>query len=66
MHWILGVRFREDQCRVRRDHDPPKLATLHRISTNLLKKGSSLKTGIQGKPLNPGWRDEYLLKVLLG
>ena len=66
LHWSLDVTFGEDQCRVRKDHGPQNLATLRQISHNLLKKEASLKTGIQGKRLNAGWRQDYLLKVLLG
>ena len=66
LHWSLDVTFGEDQCRVRKDHAPQNLATLRQISHNLLKKETSLKTGIQGKRLNAGWRQDYLLKVLLG
>ena len=66
LHWTLDMTFREDQCRVRKDHAPQNLATLRQISHNLLKKETSLKTGVQGKRLNAGWREDYLLKVLLG
>ena len=66
LHWTLDVTFREDQCRVRKDHGPQNLATLRQISHNLLKNEHTLKVGIQGKRLNAGWREDYLLKVLLG
>ena len=66
LHWTLDVTFREDQCRVRKDHGPQNLATLRQISHNLLKNENTLKVGIQGKRLNAGWREDYLLKVLLG
>ena len=65
-HWRLDVTFREDQCRVLADPAPQNLATLRQISHNPLKNETSLKTGIQGKRLNAGWRQDYLLKVLLG
>ena len=60
------MTYREDQCRVRKDHAPQNLATLRQIPHNLLKNETSLKVGIQGKRLNAGWRQDYLLKVLLG
>ena len=65
LHWSLDVTFREDQSRVREDHSPQNMATLRQISHNLLKRETSLKVGIQGKRLQAGWREDYLLKVLL-
>ena len=66
LHWTLDVAFREDQCRVRKDHAPQNMALLRQISHNLLRNETSLKVGIQGKRLQAGWREDYLLKVLLG
>ena len=60
------MTFREDQCRVRKYHAPQNLATMRQISHNLLKNETSLKVGIQGKRLQAGWREDYLLKVLFG
>ena len=65
LHWSLDVTFREDQSRVRKDHSSQNMATLRQISHNLLKRETSLKVGIQGKRLQAGWREDYLLKVLL-
>ena len=56
----LDVTFREDQCRVRKDHGPQNLATL-RQSHNLLKNENTLKVG--RKRLNAGWREDYLLEA---
>ncbi len=66
LHWTRDVTFGEDQCRVRKDHAPQNMALLRQISHNLLKNETSLKVGIQGKRLQAGWREDYLLKVLLG
>ena len=66
LHWTLDVTFREDQCRVRKDHGPQNVNILRQIGHNLLKNERTLKVGIQGKRLNAGWDEDYLLKVLLG
>ena len=66
LHWSLDVTFREDYCRVRKDHGPQNLATLRQVTHNLLKRETSLKVGIQGKRLQAGWREDYLMKVLRG
>ena len=65
LHWSLDVTFHEDQSRVRKDHGAQNMATLRQIAHNLLKRESTLKVGIQGKRLQAGWREDYLLKVLL-
>ena len=64
LHWSLDVTFGEDQCRIRQECAPQNMATLRHISHNLLKRETSLKVGIQGKRLQAGWREDYLLKVL--
>ena len=66
LHWTLDVTFREDQCRVRKDNGPQNINTLRQIGHNLLKNEKTLKVGIQGKRLNAGWDEHYLLKILLG
>ena len=65
LQWSMDVTFREDQSRVHEDHGPQNMATLRQISHNLLKREPSPKVAIQGKRLQAGWREDYLLKVLL-
>ena len=56
LHWSLDVTFREDHCRVRKDHGPLNFATLGNICHKMPKRETSLKVGIQGKFLQAGWR----------
>jgi predicted transposase YbfD/YdcC len=64
LHWCLDVRFREDDCRVRKDHAPENFAVIRHIALNLLKKEKSYKGGIKAKRLKSAWDRDYLLKVL--
>ena len=64
LHWCLDVTFREDHCRVRKDHAPENFGTLRHMATNLLKQEKSLKTGLQTKRLKAAWDHDYLIKVL--
>mgnify|MGYP000697259062 CR=1 FL=1 len=38
LHWILDVAFREDDCRVRKDHGDENLAILRHIALNILQQ----------------------------
>lgn len=64
LHWCLDIAFREDHCRVRKDHGPENLAILRHLATNMLKREHSLKGGLQTKRLKAAWDRGYLLKVL--
>ena len=37
LHWVLDVVFREDDCRIRKDHAPANFASLRRIAYNFVK-----------------------------
>lgn len=64
LHWCLDITFREDHCRVRKDHAPENFGILRHMATNLLKREKSLKGGLQTKRLKAAWDRDYLLKVL--
>jgi predicted transposase YbfD/YdcC len=64
LHWCLDISFREDDCRVRKDHAPENFGILRHMAMNLLKREKSLKGGIQTKRLKAGWDQNYLLKIL--
>lgn len=66
LHWHLDVSFREDACRVRKDHAPENFSRLRRIALNLLQNEKSNKRGIKIKRRRAGWDADYLLKVLTG
>lgn len=66
LHWVLDVAFREDACRIRKDHGDQNFAILRHIALNLLKQEKTVKVGVRGRRLKAGWDQDYLLKVLSG
>jgi hypothetical protein len=66
LHWVLDITFREDGCRVRKDHGPQNLAVLRHIAVNLLKQEKTATMGINNMRLRAGWQEGYLRKVPAG
>jgi predicted transposase YbfD/YdcC len=66
LHWVLDIAFREDECRIRKDHAPENFATLRHISLNLLRQEDSKKRSIRAKRLKAGWDTAYLGLILQG
>jgi predicted transposase YbfD/YdcC len=64
LHWQLDVSFREDQCRVCRDHAPANLSVIRRFALGLLKRETSCRKGIEIKRMKCAGNDEYREKVL--
>jgi predicted transposase YbfD/YdcC len=64
LHWCLDISFREDHCRVRKDHAPENFGILRHMAINMLKREKSLKGGLQTKRLKAAWDHKYLLKIL--
>jgi predicted transposase YbfD/YdcC len=64
LHWVLDLAFREDECRLRKDHGAHNFAIIRHIALNLLKQDERLKVGIKNKRLKAGWDQDYLLSVL--
>jgi predicted transposase YbfD/YdcC len=64
LHWVLDIAFREDECRIRKDHGPENFAVLRHIALNLVKQEKTQKASV--KRLKAGWDEDYLLKILSG
>src|SRR4051794_8442254 len=64
LHWQLDVSFREDECRVHRDHAPANLSVIRRFALGLLKRETGCKRGIETKRLKCAASDEYREKAL--
>jgi len=66
LHWVLDVAFGEDECRVRKDHAAQNLATLRKLTLNLLRQDTQAKCGVKARRKMAGWDDDYLLHILAG
>ena len=64
LHWQLDVSFREDECRVCRDHAPANLSVIRRFALGLLKRETSCKKGIEIKRMKCAGNNEYRENVL--
>jgi predicted transposase YbfD/YdcC len=64
LHWQLDVSFREDGCRVCRDHAPANLSVIRRFALGLLKRETSCRKGIEIKRMKCAGNDAYREKVL--
>jgi predicted transposase YbfD/YdcC len=64
LHWQLDVSFREDECRVCRDHAPANLSVIRRFALGLLKRETGCRKGIAIKRIKCASNDEYREKVL--
>jgi predicted transposase YbfD/YdcC len=63
LHWVLDVTFREDECRIRKDHGPENFATLRRAAVGLIKQDKS-KGSIRKKRKRAAWNNDALLNLL--
>lgn len=64
LHWVLDMAFREDECRVRKDHGDENLAVLRHIALNLLQQDATTRLGVHGKRLKAAWDTSYLEQLL--
>ena len=64
LHWVLDMAFREDECRIRDEFGAQNVASLRKVTLNLLRLEKTTKAGLQRKRKMAGWNNDYLLKVL--
>lgn len=64
LHWVLDIAFREDACRLRKDHAAENLAILRHLALNLLRQDTTSKIGVKNRRLKAGWDLDYLQSLL--
>jgi predicted transposase YbfD/YdcC len=63
LHWVLDVTFREDECRIRKDHSARNLAMIRRAVLNLLRREPS-KLSLKRKRLKAALNANFRAAVL--
>lgn len=63
LHWTLDVAFREDECRIRKNHAPQNLANIRRFALNMLKQDTT-KISIKRKRFKALINTKYRAQML--
>lgn len=63
LHWVLDMNFRDDECRIRKDHGPANFTTIKHMAINLLRRSSS-KNSLRMRRKNAAWNDDYLVSLV--
>jgi predicted transposase YbfD/YdcC len=66
LHWSLEVTFKEDRCRIRKDHAAENMVALRHVALNLLRQEHSPSMSIRRKRLRCSLDEHYLLTVIAG
>jgi predicted transposase YbfD/YdcC len=64
LHYMLGVVYREDASRVRKDHSPRTLALIRKIALTVARSDKESKTSIRGRVQQMAWSEDYLESLL--
>ena len=63
LHWVLDMVFRDDECRVRKDHAPANFTTLKHMAHNLMRLAPG-KDSLRLKRKVAAWDDEFLVSLV--
>jgi predicted transposase YbfD/YdcC len=63
LHWVMDMLFRDDECRVRKDHAPANFTTLKHMAYNLVRRAPG-KDSLRLKRKVAAWDDDFLASLL--
>jgi predicted transposase YbfD/YdcC len=66
LHGSLEVTFKEDRCRIRKDHAAENMVALRHVALNLLRHEQAQPMSIRRKRLRCSLDEHYLLTVIAG
>lgn len=59
LHWTLDMTFREDECRVRKDHAPTNFSLVRKLALNLLRADKTCKKSVPQKMIRASLNQDY-------
>jgi predicted transposase YbfD/YdcC len=63
LHWVMDMVFRDDECRIRKDHAPANFATIKHMASNLLRRAPG-KDSLRVKRKMAAWDDDFLASLV--
>jgi hypothetical protein len=71
LHWVLDMVFRDDECRLSKDHAPANFCTIKHMAQNLTRRTPE-KLSLRAEPLRVcrrlqplrGWSNEDIEELL--
>jgi len=64
VHWVLDVGYREDAQKAKAGNIAENMATVRRISLNMIKQDKTVKAGVEIKRQKAGWDNKFLLQLV--
>jgi predicted transposase YbfD/YdcC len=63
LHWVMDMIFRDDECRLRKDHAPANFTTLKHMAHNLIRKAPG-KDSLRLRRKVAAWDDDFLASLI--
>ena len=63
LHWVMDMVFRDDECRIRKDHAPANFATVKHMASNILRRAPG-KDSLRVKRKIAAWDDDFLASLI--
>jgi len=60
--WVIGMVFRDDECRVRTDHAPANFTTVMHMAHNLIRKAPG-RDSLRLRRKVAAWDDDFLASL---
>jgi predicted transposase YbfD/YdcC len=63
LHWVMDMIFRDDECRLRKNHAPANFTTLKHMAHNLVRKAPG-KDSLRLRRKVAAWDDDFLASLI--